>query len=68
MTVCFLVDYKTDGFSNGISEERIRDILKERYRNQIKYYLYALDVIYPSVKKKAYIYSFALDNHIEMDV
>ncbi len=63
-----LVDYKTDGFSNGISEERIRDILKERYRNQIKYYLYALDVIYPSVKKKAYIYSFALDNHIEMDV
>ncbi len=63
-----LVDYKTDGFNPKTKREEVIKILKERYENQLFYYLLALDNIFPGVKKKACIYSFFLNCDFLLDI
>lgn len=63
-----LVDYKTDGFAPDTPRDEVISILKERYTNQLYYYLLALDRIFPEAKKKACIYSFFLDSDFNLDI
>lgn len=63
-----LVDYKTDGFSPKTTREDVIKILNERYKDQLFYYLLALDNIFPEVKKKACIYSFFLNEDFLLDI
>jgi len=54
-----IIDFKTDQIT---SEE----ILKARYSKQIELYLDAVQLIYPQIKVKAYIYALTLKSFIEI--
>ena len=61
-----LVDYKTDSF-DGISDRRyIANILKKRHRRQLEYYKYACEKLFGKPVAHTYIYSFALDDSVEL--
>lgn len=54
-----LVDYKTDYRT---------DDLAEKYKEQLRLYAAALRKQYPDTKIHAYLYSFALDNGVKVDI
>lgn len=63
-----LLDYKTDSFSEVLLQdrERVATILKNRHRQQISYYARACEQLLGERVKHAYIYSFALQDLVEI--
>ena len=55
-----LIDFKSD---RNVTPE----ILRNRYDSQIKAYVHALRSMYPNVQIQAYLYSFELNEMIQMD-
>ena len=54
-----IIDFKTD-------HDTTEEILKDRYSKQIELYLEAVQLIYPQIKVKAYIYALTLKSFIEI--
>jgi len=62
-----LVDYKTDHFGKDTSREVIEETLKKRYNNQLMYYAYAADRLMHKKVDHIRLYSFAVDDIIELE-
>jgi ATP-dependent helicase/nuclease subunit A len=62
-----LVDYKTDHFGKDTSREVIEETLKQRYNNQLMYYAYAADRLMHKKVDHIRLYSFAVDDIIELE-
>ncbi len=65
-----IVDYKTDSFSSDLlkNKERVRSILRERHAQQLSYYCRACEQLLGERVRHAYIYSFALQELVEIPV
>ncbi len=61
-----LVDYKTDAFSRGTPRDEIEKELRARHTRQLSYYAYACEVMFGVAPAHIYIYSFALDDTVEV--
>ncbi len=64
----YLLDYKTDSFSKKALEnpKEVADILRERHEKQLRYYQLATKQLTGEPLKGAYLYSFALQDIVEM--
>ncbi len=62
-----LVDYKTDWFSPRTSRAFVEKTLRARHTRQLGYYVYACEVLFGVCPAHTYIYSFALDDTVEID-
>ena len=60
-----LVDYKTDSFPRSVSRDEIIKTMKERHSRQLGYYKRACEKLFGEISR-IYIYSFALDDVIEL--
>ena len=63
-----LVDYKTDGIKSNISDAKLEAKLKDDYTIQLDIYAKALENITGLKVKQIYIYSFALNKEIELNI
>ena len=61
-----LVDYKTDWFSPKAPRAFVEKTLRARHCRQLGYYIYACEVLFGVRPAHTYIYSFALDDTVEM--
>ncbi len=61
-----LVDYKTDFFPKGTPREEIEETLRQRHTRQLGYYAYACQTIFGKIPDHIQIYSFALDDTVEI--
>ncbi len=62
-----LVDYKTDWFSPRTHRAFVEKTLRERHSRQLGYYAYACETLFGVRPHHIYIYSFALDDTVEID-
>ena len=62
-----LVDYKTDSFPHGTSRDDVITELTKRHSRQLEYYKFACEKLFGEVSH-VYIYSFALDDAIELTI
>ena len=60
-----LVDYKTDSFPRTVPREEIIKTMKQRHSRQLGYYKRACERLFGEISR-IYIYSFALDDVIEL--
>ena len=60
-----LVDYKTDSFPRSVPRDEIIKTMKERHSRQLSYYKRACEKLFGEISR-IYIYSFALDDVIEL--
>ena len=61
-----LVDYKTDWFSPKAPRAFVEKTLRARHTRQLGYYIYACEVLFGVRPAHTYIYSFALDDTVEI--
>ena len=61
-----LLDYKTDFFSRGTSRFFIEKTLRERHGQQLGYYKIACEKLFGKLPAHTYIYSFALNDTVEI--
>ena len=61
-----LVDYKTDWFSPREPRDHVEKILRHRHSRQLGYYMYACEILFGMRPAHTYIYSFALDDTVEI--
>ena len=61
-----LVDYKTDWFSPKVPRAFVEKTLRARHCRQLGYYIYACEVLFGVRPAHTYIYSFALDDTVEI--
>ncbi len=61
-----LVDYKTDHFPRTMKREMVEKTLRERHTRQLGYYAYACEVLFGMRPHHIYIYSFALNDTVEI--
>ncbi|MBO5047963.1 MAG: UvrD-helicase domain-containing protein [Clostridia bacterium] len=61
-----LVDYKTDWFSPKAPRAFVEKTLRARHCRQLGYYIYACEVLFGVRPAHTYIYSFALDDTVEI--
>ncbi len=61
-----LADYKTDAFSRGTPRDEIEKTLRERHTRQLGYYAYACKTLFGMMPAHIYIYSFALNDTVEI--
>lgn len=61
-----LIDYKTDSFGDKASVEYIKETLRRRHRLQLGYYKYALEKMFGLPVSHVLIYSFALNEAVEI--
>ena len=61
-----LIDYKTDFFPAGTEKDEIKKTLIQRHSRQLGYYKYACEKLFGKAPEHTYIYSFALDDAIEL--
>jgi ATP-dependent helicase/nuclease subunit A len=61
-----LADYKTDYFKEGTPRPYIEKTLRERHGKQLTYYKLACKQLFDALPKHTYIYSFALDDTVEI--
>lgn len=62
-----LVDYKTDFFRIGTPRKTVEKILRKRHTRQLSYYTLACEMLFGTVPAHTYIYSFAIDDIIEIE-
>ncbi len=64
----YLLDYKTDSFTQEMlqNREEVAKILQKRHQKQLGYYQIATKQLTGKPLRKAYLYSFALQDLIEM--
>ncbi len=64
----YLLDYKTDSFSEEQLQnpEEVAKILQKRHQKQLGYYQIATEQLTGKSLRKAYLYSFALQDLVEM--
>ena len=61
-----LVDYKTDFFSKGTSRAFVEKTLRARHSRQLGYYKLACETMFGKLPAHTYIYSFALNDTVEI--
>ena len=61
-----IIDYKTDYRPEDISIEDFKEVLINRYTSQLKAYKKAIKEMYPDKKIISFIYSFNLDDYLEI--
>ena len=61
-----LADYKTDFFSKGTPRAFIEKTLRERHARQLGYYKLACETLFGKLPAHTYIYSFALNDTVEI--
>lgn len=61
-----LLDYKTDHFSRSTPRAEIEQTLTERHARQLGYYQLACEKIFGCAPSRTLIYSFALDDTVEL--
>ncbi len=61
-----LVDYKTDWFDYRTPRDEVERTLRERHSRQLGYYAYACKQLFGENPSHTYIYSFALDDTVEI--
>ncbi|HZJ86969.1 MAG TPA: 3'-5' exonuclease, partial [Erysipelothrix sp.] len=59
-----IIDYKTD--VEDVDDPSMINILKNRYTDQLTAYKKALEIEYPDKKIHAYVYSFMLEEYVEI--
>ena len=66
----YFVDYKTDAFNKrrGMTDEEVGIQLHDKYKIQMKYYKEALEKITESRVKEIYLYLFALDKEVVLEI
>ncbi|MBQ0010432.1 MAG: UvrD-helicase domain-containing protein, partial [Ruminococcus sp.] len=61
-----LIDYKTDYFGKDADPATVRKTLCERHSHQLAYYRFACEKLYHQKVAHTWIYSFALDDCVEV--
>ncbi len=61
-----LVDYKTDSFPRKTPRDFIENTLRKRHTRQLGYYAYACSILFGTTPAHIYIYSFALNDIVEI--
>jgi ATP-dependent helicase/nuclease subunit A len=61
-----LADYKTDFFGRGTPRGFIEKTLRERHSRQLGYYKLACETLFGKLPMHTYIYSFALNDTVEI--
>lgn len=61
-----LVDYKTDSFPASMERPQVEAALKSRHSRQLGYYKLACEKLFGCMPAHTYLYSFALDDVVEI--